>query len=174
VHDLSILEHVLGELPVAISANGASHAAGLPESIAYITLFFGSGVIAHVNVNWLAPVKLRQTLIGGSRKMIVFDDLQPSEKIKVYDKGIELTTAPEQIYRMRVGYRLGDMWAPQLSPREALRTEADHFVDCIRSGARPVTDGRVGLRVVEMLEAASRSLRGRGHPAELPALRIAS
>jgi predicted dehydrogenase len=174
VHDLSILEYVMQKHPVAVSANGASHAPGTPESMAYITLFFGGGTIAHVNVNWLAPVKVRQTLIGGSRKMIVFDDLQPSEKIKVYDKGVTLTSTAEQIYQILVEYRVGDMWAPQLSSKEALRTEAEHLVACIQSGSRPITDGAMGLRVVEMLEAASRSIRERGHPVDLRPLRIAS
>lgn len=174
VHDFSILEHVVKARPVAVSANGAAHLRDTPESMAYITLFFDSGMIAHLNVNWLAPVKVRQTLIGGSRKMIVYDDLEPSEKIKVYDKGVTVMQSPEQIYQMRVEYRAGDMWAPHLPAREALYTEAQHFVDCVMNGSTPITDGAMGLRVVELMEAASHSMRQRGHPADLGVMRKAS
>jgi predicted dehydrogenase len=174
VHDLSILDFVTGETPVAISATAVSHVPGSPETMAFITLFFGNGAIAHVNVNWLAPVKIRQTLIGGSRKMIVYDDLQPSEKIKVYDKGVTLTPQGEALYELLVGYRSGDMWAPQLSTVEALRTEVDHFLACIETGARPLTDGHAGLRVVELLEAATWSIRQRGQTIDLELERRAS
>lgn len=128
VHDFSILEYILERHPIAVSANGASPVAGSPESIAYVSLFFANGTIGHVAANWLAPVKVRQVLIGGSRKMIVFDEMVPSEKIKVYDKGVTLTEDPQQIYNLRVGYRAGDMWAPQLSTKEALLTECEHFL----------------------------------------------
>jgi predicted dehydrogenase len=174
VHDFSILDHLLPERPIAISANGASHLHGTPESMAFITIFYGSGTIAHLNVNWLAPVKVRQTLIGGSRKMIVYDDLEPSEKIKVYDKGVVLSPAREQLYQMMVEYRAGDMWAPHLSVKEALQIEAQHFLDCIVNNAKPITGGGMGLRVIELMEAAVQSMRQRGHPAELEALREAS
>jgi predicted dehydrogenase len=162
VHDFSILDFLLDEHPVAVSASGINHFPGTPENLAYITLFYDSGTIAHVNVSWLAPVKVRQILIGGSQRMITYDDLQPSEKVKVYDKGISFTDDPAQIYQMRVGYRTGDMWAPNLDPSEALRVAVDHFVDCIDRGAAPQTDGRLGLRVVELIEAATSSMRGRG------------
>lgn len=171
VHDLSIMDHVLDQRPVAISANGASHLPGKPENMAYVTVFCEDNLIAHFNVNWLAPVKMRKTLIGGSRKMIVFDDLEPSEKIKVYDKGVTLSDGPDDIYQMLVGYRLGDMWAPQIATREALRTEAEHFVECVGNGRRPITDGAAGLRVVELLEAATRSMRRRGEPVEIAPMR---
>ena len=174
VHDFSILDHLIGQQPVAVSANGASPVRGTPESIAYITVFFGSGMIAHLNVNWMAPVKVRQTLIGGSQKMIVFDDLEPSEKIKVYDKGVFLDGSPEQVRQLLVNYRIGDMWSPHLSTKEALRTEAEHFAQCIATGSAPMTDGAMGLRVVEMIEAASASMRQRGHPTELAPMRRAS
>jgi predicted dehydrogenase len=162
VHDFSILDYLLGEHPVAVSASGINHFPGTPENLAYITLFYDSGTIAHVNVSWLAPVKVRQILIGGSKKMIIYDDLQPSEKIKVYDKGVSFTDDPEQILEMRVGYRTGDMWAPKLSGAEALAVEAEHFVECIEQGKVPETDGHLGLRVVELIEAATSSMRGRG------------
>jgi predicted dehydrogenase len=167
VHDFSILEYVLAEHPIAVSANGASPVPQSPESIAYVSLFFASGTIAHVNVNWLAPVKVRQVLIGGSRKMIVYNDLEPSEKIKVYDKGVTLTDDPDKIYQMRVGYRTGDMWAPQLGTREGLAAEVEHFVDCIENGRVPETDAEVGMRVIELLEAATQSMTERGRPIEL-------
>jgi predicted dehydrogenase len=174
VHDLSILNYVLDAQPVAVSASGVCHVEGSPENMAYITLYYPGSTIAHVNVNWLAPVKVRRTLIGGSRKMIIYDDLEPSEKIKIYDKGVTLRNDPEQIRQLLVGYRAGDMWAPQLPVKEALRSEAEHFIACVRDGLAPLTDGLAGLRVVELLEAASRSLRLRGHPVEIGQLRRAS
>lgn len=162
VHDFSILDYLLGEHPAAVSASGTNHFPGTPENLAYITLFYDSGTIAHANVSWLAPVKVRQILVGGSKKMITYDDLEPSEKIKVYDKGISFTDDPEQIHEMRVGYRTGDMWAPKLAVTEALRVEGEHFVQCIEHGKVPETDGRLGLRVVELIEAATSSMRGKG------------
>ena len=162
VHDFSILEFLLGESPNAVSASGTNHFPGTPENLAYITLFYDSGTIAHVNVSWLAPVKVRQILIGGSKKMITYDDMESSEKVKVYDKGVSFTDDPEKIQEMRVGYRTGDMWAPKLDATEALRIEGDHFIDCIERGETPQTDGRLGVRVVELIEAATSSMRGRG------------
>jgi len=162
VHDFSILDYLLGEHPVAISASGINHFPGTPENLAYITLFYDSGTIAHVNVSWLAPVKVRQILLGGSKKMITYDDLQPSEKVKIYDKGINFTEDPKQIQEMRVGYRSGDMLAPRIDVTEALRTGGDHFIDCIINKKTPQTDGLLGLRVVELIEAATSSMRGRG------------
>jgi predicted dehydrogenase len=174
VHDLSIIDYVLGERPCAVSATGMAHVPGQPENIAYITLFFASSLIAHVHVNWLAPVKVRRTLVGGSRKMIVYDDLEPSEKIKVYDKGLTLRDGPESAFQALAGYRSGDMWAPQLNLSEALHTEAAHFVRCIEDSHTPLTDGRAGLRVVRVLEAASQSMRERGRIIELEASRCAA
>jgi predicted dehydrogenase len=162
VHDFSILDFLLGEHPVAVSASGTNHFPGTPENLAFITLFYDSGIIAHANVSWLAPVKVRQILIGGSKKMIAYNDLEPSEKVKVYDKGVRFTDDPKEIYEMRVGYRSGDMWAPKLDATEALRVETEHFVDCIAQGKVPQTDGRAGLRVVELVEAATSSMRGKG------------
>jgi predicted dehydrogenase len=162
VHDFSILDYLFGEHPVAVSAGGINHFPGTPENLAHITLFYDSGMIAHANVSWLAPVKVRQILIGGSKKMIIYDDLEPSEKVKVYDKGVSFTDDPEQIHELRVGYRTGDMWAPKLAPTEALSVASEHFVDCIEKGKAPETDGRLGLRVVELIEAATSSMRGRG------------
>jgi predicted dehydrogenase len=162
VHDFSLLDFLFREHPMAVSASGINHFPGTPENLAYITLFYDSGMIAHANVSWLAPVKVRQILIGGSRKMITYDDLEPSEKVKIYDKGISFTDDPQKILEMRVGYRTGDMWAPKLDMTEALRVEAEHFIDCIEHNKPPQTDGRLGLRVVELIEAATSSMRGRG------------
>ena len=162
VHDLSIMDFVVDRQPVAVSATGLSHVPGQPENIAYMTMFFDGNLIAHVHANWLAPVKVRRTLLGGSRRMVIFDDLEASEKIKVYDRGISVNSSPEKKYQMLVGYRAGDMWAPQLAIREALSAEAAHFVDCITTGAKPITDGAAGLRVVHLLEAASQSMRAQG------------
>lgn len=167
VHDFAILDYLLGEQPEAVSAVGTNHFPGTPANLAYISLFYGSGMIAHCNVNWLAPVKVRQILIGGSKKMVTYDDLEPSEKIKVYDKGISFTDDPQKIYQMRVGYRTGDMWAPQLDGSEALKVEGEHFVDCILNGKVPQTDGLLGMRVVQLIEAATRSMNEQGRSVRL-------
>jgi predicted dehydrogenase len=167
VHDLSILDHVLESRPVAVSATGISHLNNAPENTAYLTLFFSERMIAHINVNWLSPVKLRQTLIAGSRKMIVFDDLEPSEKVKVYDSGINVDDSPESIYQMLIGYRTGDMWSPQCDRTEALRVEARDFIHSIEGNCRPVADGAMGLRVVRVLEAATQSVKMKGRLVEL-------
>ncbi len=168
VHDLSILDYVLPARPHAVSATGMSHVARGPENIAYLTLFFSGALIAHIHVNWLAPVKVRRTLIGGSRKMIVYDDLEPSEKVKIYDRGISVgDQGVEGVYKMLVSYRIGDMWAPQLDLTEALQIETAHFIGCIEGRERPTTDGHAGLRVVEIMEAATRSMGEQGRPVDL-------
>jgi predicted dehydrogenase len=162
VHDLAIMDYVLRQRPVSVSCTGLAHLPGRPENIAYMTMFFEDSLIAHVHVNWLSPVKVRRTLLGGSRRMVMFDDLEGSEKIKVYDRGISVNPSPENVYQMLIGYRTGDMWAPQLAVTEALSVEAAHFVDCIRQNTKPTTDGEAGLRVVRLLEAASESMAARG------------
>jgi predicted dehydrogenase len=167
VHDLSIMDFIFPLTPTAVSATGISHVPGKPANIAFLTVFFDNDAIAHLHVNWLAPVKLRRTLIGGSSKMIVYDDLEPSEKIKVYDKGITLNGSKENLYNTMVGYRTGDMWAPQLEITEALRVEAQHFARCITQGERSLSDGHAGLRIVRILEAANRSLSEDGRPVKL-------
>jgi predicted dehydrogenase len=162
VHDLSIMDYIFGESPLAVSATGIGHVMGAAENIAYVTAFYGSSQIAHLNVNWLSPVKLRRTLIAGNKKMIVYDDIESSEKVKIYDKGISVQNGVEARYRALVSYRSGDMYAPQLDMTEALRVEAQHFLDCIVNGDVPITDGVCGLRIVAVLEAASKSMRERG------------
>jgi predicted dehydrogenase len=174
VHDLSILDYLVPGRPVAVSATGVSHVVGKPENIAYLTLHYAENVIAHVHVNWLAPVKVRRTLIGGSNKMIVYDDLEPSEKVKVYDKGITVNDNGQGAgnaipYQLLVGYRSGDMWAPQLDLSEALSVELRHFIGCIERNEKPIADGEAGLRIVRILEAATASLRTRGNLIELEA-----
>lgn len=167
VHDLAIIMYILDEEPIIVSATGSSHVAGAPENMAHITLFFESSCVAHVSVNWLSPIKIRQTFIGGSKKMIVYDDVEPTEKIKVYDKGITLNGSPEKTHQLRIGYRAGDMWAPHIAAKEALQTEVQHFIDCIRNGKLPISGGPSGLKVVQLLEAASRSIREQGKPIRL-------
>jgi len=160
VHDLSIMDHLIKASPEAIVATGQTHLNGY-EDVAFMTLYFPDKVIAHINVNWLSPVKVRTTLIGGEKRMLVWNDLEADEKVKVYDKGVDITNR-EGLYELLVNYRSGDMWAPQLEQVEALRKELSYFVDCIVSGQEPFNDGCAGLRVVKMLEAASESLRERG------------
>jgi predicted dehydrogenase len=162
VHDLAIMDYILPSTPCAVAATGINHVFGGTENLAYITMFFAENVIAHVNVNWLSPVKVRRTLVGGSRQMIVYDDMEPSEKVKVYDKGITVNSTPDSLYKALVGYRSGDMFAPQLDVSEALKVEIQHFTDCIKTGAEPITGGQAGLRVVRILESASLSMKQRG------------
>ena len=132
-----------------------------------LALFFQNSCIAHVSVNWLSPVKVRQTFIGGSRKMIVYDDVEATDKIKVYDKGITVNGSAEAAHQLKIGYRAGDMWAPHLPAKEALQTEIEHFVDCVCTGACPISNGITGLQVVRILEAASRSIQAQGNPVRL-------
>lgn len=159
-HDLSIMDYLIKASPEAIVATGQRHL-NCHEDVAFMTLYFPDKVIAHINVNWLSPVKVRTTLIGGEKRMLVWNDLEADEKIKVYDKGVNITNR-EGVYELLVNYRSGDMWAPQLEQVEALREELSYFIDCISSGQDPLNDGHAGLRVVQMLEAASESLNKRG------------
>jgi len=159
-HDLSIMDYLIKETPEAIVATGQTHLNGF-EDVAFMTLYFPDKVIAHINVNWLSPVKVRTTLIGGEKKMLVWNDLEADEKIKIYDRGVQITNR-QGLYDLLVNYRSGDMWAPQLEQVEALRQELAYFVDCISNDQTPTNDGRAGLRVVKMLEAANESLRHRG------------
>ncbi|HTS05645.1 MAG TPA: Gfo/Idh/MocA family oxidoreductase [Candidatus Eisenbacteria bacterium] len=159
-HDLSIMDHLIQAKPEALVATGESHLNGHAD-VAYITVYFPGNVIAHINVNWLSPVKVRTTLIGGEKKMLVWNDLDPDEKLKIYDKGAQVTRR-EGVYDLLVSYRTGDMWAPRIEQSEALRSELGHFLTCVRNNERPINDGLAGLRVVQMLEAADQSLKERG------------
>jgi predicted dehydrogenase len=162
VHDLAIMDYILPSSPVAVAATGINHVFRGTENLAYITMFFEENLIAHVNVNWLSPVKVRRTLVGGNKQMIVYDDMEPSEKVKVYDRGITVTDAPDSLYKALVGYRSGDMFAPQLDVSEALKVEIRHFAECIHTGTEPITGGQTGLRIVRILESASLSMKQRG------------
>jgi len=159
-HDLAILDYLIKERPTAVVATGEAHFNGL-EDIAYITVYFPNHIIAHINVNWLSPVKIRTTLIGGMKKMLVWNDLDPDVKIKVYDKGVDVKTK-NGVYNLLVSYRSGDMWAPRVEQGEALTLLAETFIESIGNGKTPVNDGLAGLRVVRMLEAANKSLKKKG------------
>jgi predicted dehydrogenase len=159
-HDLSIIDHLIKETPEAVSATGQTHLNG-HEDVAFITVYFPNKIIAHINVNWLSPVKVRTTLIGGEKKMLVWNDLEADEKIKIYDKGVHITSR-EGLYNLLVNYRSGDMWAPQVEQVEALRQELAYFVDCLSHDQTPFNDGAAGLRVVKLLEAANASVKKRG------------
>lgn len=165
-HDFSIMYHLLNEIPLSVVACGRSHING-KEDVAYITVNFPHRtLLAHFNVNWLSPVKVRTTLIGGEKKMLVWDDLSADEKIRIYDKGVDVKTR-QGIYDLLVAYRSGDMHAPKVDHQEALRLESQHFVDCVINGATPINDGVAGYEVVRMLEACEESLRGDGRPVRL-------
>ncbi|MGB7267703.1 MAG: Gfo/Idh/MocA family oxidoreductase [Terracidiphilus sp.] len=159
-HDLSIMDHLIKAKPDGVVATGQGHLNG-HEDVAFMTIYFPEKVIAHINVNWLSPVKVRTTLIGGEKRMIVWNDLEADEKVKVYDKGVKITSQ-EGVYELLVSYRSGDMWSPQLEQVEALRQELNYFVDCITTGNEPFNNGQAGLRVVRMLEAASDSMNRKG------------
>ena len=159
-HDLSIMDYLIKGDPEAIVATGERHLNGV-EDVAYLTVYFPRNVIAHINVNWLSPVKIRTTLVGGQKKMLVWNDLVADEKLRVYDKGVKITSG-EGLRDVLVSYRTGDMWAPQIEQPEALRVELDYFADCVKNGKSPFNDGSAGLRIVKMLEAADRSIKKRG------------
>lgn len=159
-HDLSIMDHLIESRPEAVSATGETHLNG-HEDLAFITIYFPNNVIAHINVNWLSPVKVRTTLIGGEKKMLVWNDLEPDEKIRVYDKGVQVKNRTG-VYELLVSYRSGDMWAPRIEQTEALKAEADYFLDCIEKKEIPFNDGAAGVRVVKMLQAAHQSLKQKG------------
>jgi predicted dehydrogenase len=159
-HDLSIIDYLISDGPEAIVATGERHVNGV-EDMAFITMYFPDKVIAHLNVNWLSPVKVRTTLIGGEKKMLVWNDLEADEKIKVYDKGVSRPTGGSP-YELRVSYRAGDLWAPRLEQVEALALEAQYFVECVLSGQTPFNDGHAGLRVVQMLDAIDHSMTQNG------------
>lgn len=161
-HDLSIMLYIMREMPTAVIATGAGHFRDGQENVAYLTFYFKSNMIAHINVNWLSPVKVRTTLIGGEKKMLVWNDLEPDEKIKVYDKGVQVRTK-EGKYSLLVDYRSGDIWVPKIEQTEALKKIAETFVDYVgNGGGRVVNDGKAGLQVVKLLQSAEKSLKNRG------------
>lgn len=160
-HDLSILTHLVHQKPTFVSAVGAAHTESGLTDVAYLTVFYEEALLAHIHLNWLSPVKVRQVLIGGNRKMLVYDDMEPSEKVRVYDRGIQVTTR-QGLYDTLVDYRTGDMWAPKIEFGEALAVECAHFIECVRYRRMPLSNGAAGLAVVELLEAASTSLAEEG------------
>src|SRR5271168_1135335 len=164
-HDLSIMDYLIKEKPEAIVATGERHLNGVAD-IAFMTLYYPNNMIGHINVNWLSPVKVRTTLIGGEKKMLVWNDLEADEKLKVYDKGVQMTSG-EAVYQTLVSYRTGDMWAPRVEQIEALKAEAAYFVDCVMNNRTPFNDGVAGLHVVRMLEAADLSLQQKGKVVQL-------
>lgn len=185
VHDVSILDYLLDEMPAEVSAVGTSCLSGAGADLAYLTLRYRSGLLAHVHANWLAPMKIRRTMLGGDRSMLVFDDLEASEKLKLYDHGVELQGsnasngsnasrrgAPDahEAEQRRIGYRTGDVWAPRLAVTEPLRAVCEAFRDAIVGRTPPLTDGACGVRVLRVLEAASRSLAARGAPMAIDAV----
>jgi predicted dehydrogenase len=159
-HDLSIMDYLIQNEPEAVVATGETHLNSHAD-VAFITVYFPHNTIAHINVNWLSPVKIRTTLIGGEKKMVVWNDLDADEKVKVYDKGVRIH-GREGVYELLVSYRSGDMWAPKIEQTEALKVELAYFMDCIEKNETPFNDGVAGLRVVKMLEAAGESLKLRG------------
>jgi len=165
-HDLSIMDFLLEEEPAAIVATGSEHFGRGLEDVAYLTVYFNNNMISHFNVNWLSPVKIRSTLIGGEKKMLVWNDLEQDEKIKVYDKGVEVKTKGG-LYNLLIDYRSGDMWSPLVDRTEALKAESEYFVDCILNNKDPINDGCSGLRVVKILEASDESLKKKGKLVEL-------
>jgi predicted dehydrogenase len=164
-HDLSVMDYIIGKAPEAVVATGGNHLNELAD-MAFITVYFPGNITAHINVNWLSPVKIRMTLIGGRDKMLVWNDLEPDEKIKVYDKGVNITSG-QGVYDLLVSYRTGDVWAPKVDATEALRSELGYFVKCVSANEKPMNDGSAGLRVVRLLEAAEQSLKARGKLIEL-------
>ncbi len=166
-HDISIMDHLLQLKPESVVATGADHVGKGLEDVAYMTVYYPNNVIGHIHANWLSPVKIRQTLIAGTKKMIVWDDNIPNEKIKVYDTGITVNRTKDEIYDTLIQYRTGDMWAPKVPITEALSLEVNHFADCIKNNKTPITDGVAGLNVVRILEASEKSIKARGKEIKL-------
>lgn len=165
-HDIAIMDYLIHKKPIAVSAVGAGHFGRDLEDVAYLTVYFEDNFIAHFNVNWLSPVKIRSTLVGGKNKMLLWNDLEADEKVKIYDKGVDIKTK-EGAYNLLVDYRSGDMYAPKIDRKEALRIEGEYFIECIKDDKTPVNDGYAGLRVVKILEASTKSLKNSGRMVKL-------
>ena len=162
-HDLSIMNYLIDKRPVAVAATGISHFNNDIENVAYLTVYFPGNLIAHFNLSWVSPVKIRTTLIGGEKKMIVWNDLSADEKIRVYDRGVDRAQlTKENEHSLRMNYRTGDMWSPRIEELEALKCEAQYFVECVHNNQRPINDGVAGLDVVRILQATERSLKTGG------------
>jgi len=161
-HDISIMQYLLNQKPECVMATGSDHLNNGLEDVAYLTVYYPNKLIAHIHANWLSPVKVRQTLLAGRKKMIVWDDTEPSEKIRIYDKGVEVVKTADQVYNMLIQYRTGDMYCPKLESIEALKAEVGHIVNCIDSGESSIISGETGLTVVKILEASNESIKNRG------------
>ncbi len=161
-HDISIMHFLLNQYPESVVATGADHTGSGLEDVAYLTVYYPNNLIAHIHTNWLSPVKIRETLIAGSKKMVVWDDNTPSEKVRIYDKGIDVIKTADQVYDMLIQYRTGDMFCPRIDGAEALGEEVNHIVECIEQNKVPIADGNAGLMVVKILEAAQESIKNRG------------
>jgi len=169
-HDVSIMDYLIGQRATAVSATGACHGGSPTENIAYVNVHFGQSLLGHIHVNWLAPAKVRRTIVGGSKRMMIYDDMEPSEKLKVYDKGVLISqdTSPESEFEWMISYRSGDMHAPKLETREALASEADNIIQSILGKDQLVVDGPAGLRVVQILDAAQQSIDQHGARVPVP------
>jgi predicted dehydrogenase len=166
-HDISIMQSLVDRNPLGVIATGAGHLNNGYEDVAYLTIYYPDNLIAHIHINWLSPVKIRQTLIGGAKKMIVWDDNQPSEKVRVYDKGIEVIETADQVYNTLIQYRTGDMHCPKIDSTEALTVEISHIVDCIENSKQPIVGAKEGLMVVKILEAAQKSIKNHGQEVKI-------
>ncbi|MBF0542604.1 MAG: Gfo/Idh/MocA family oxidoreductase [Nitrospirae bacterium] len=160
-HDLSIMDYIIEDRPIAITANGVDHFKRGLEDVAYITIYFENNIIAHFNMNWLSPVKMRTTVIGGDKKMLIWNDLAADEKIKIYDRGVNIESK-EGVYKLLVDYRSGDIWTPKIDMTEALKLEAEYMIDCIYNNITPINDGNAGLSVIRILEASLLSIKNNG------------
>jgi predicted dehydrogenase len=161
-HDLSIVDYVLGGDARSISAWGCAHADPMIEDIAYVNVDYGDRLMASFHVNWLSPVKVRQMIFAGSKKSLIFNELNSTEPLKIYGRGVDFAENEEERRRLMVSYRSGDVWSPHIESSEALQNAVTHFAQCIRTGNEPISDGRLGLRVVRLLESATRSIRAQG------------
>ena len=161
-HDISIMQYLLSQKPEFVMATGSDHLNNGLEDVAYLTVYYPDKLIAHIHANWLSPVKIRQTLLAGSKKMVVWDDTEPSEKVRIYDKGVEVVQTADQVYNMLIQYRTGDMYCPKLESIEALKAEVGHIVDCIVNNKSSIINGDAGLMVTKILEASDQSIKNRG------------
>jgi predicted dehydrogenase len=166
-HDISIILHLLGKEPKKVSASGASHINPNIEDVGFITMEFENNLIAYIHTSWLDPNKIRKMTIVGSKKMLVFDDVEPSEKIKIYSKGVDAPQHYDTFGEFQYTYHYGDIIIPMIKNTEPLKTELEHFRDCIINKRNPVTDGKAGLQVVKILEACQESLKNDGCKVEL-------
>jgi predicted dehydrogenase len=161
-HDISIMQFLLNQKPECVMATGSDHLNNGLEDVAYLTVYYPNKLIAHIHANWLSPVKIRHTLLAGSKKMVVWDDTEPSEKVRIYDKGVEVVKTADQVYNMLIQYRTGDMYCPKLESIEALKAEVGHIVDCIENNSESIISGDAGLMVTKILEASDQSIKNRG------------